>query len=111
MRCASGMLLGITMHEESTAAEGFGAGYRIQLEDVGPVIAGIGGWADDGPISLRDRPDVGDILQRRIILARACAGISSCDGLAVLLEFTRLLCVRPRESIDVDAGACWQRVR
>lgn len=69
MRRASGMLLGIAMHEESATAKSFGAGCRVQFQDVGAVIGGIDGRACDRPIALRDGADVGNILKRGIVLA------------------------------------------
>jgi len=95
------MLLRIAVHEESTPAEGVGVGGGREPENIRPVIFGVDGRADDGPIACRDGADVSHTLKNGIVLAVSGARVSGGHVRAVLFEVAGFLGVSPGLTLEI----------
>ena len=83
------------MDEKAAAAVGLGFCGRFEAQNIRPVLVGVDGRTDDGPVAARDGADVGNALEGRIVFSFARAGIGGGNVLAVLLEFSTALGVGP----------------
>jgi len=103
------MLFRISVHQEPAAAKRLGVWFRLEPQNIRPVIRAISWQSADPPLSTGDGAYLGDILHARIILARARPGISGANMVAILLKFSGLLRVSPRERFQLGDGLLWKK--